>query len=1048
MATLGEQVAGASKSEVTIASSPGEAPRLDFSHFSIFGIEDDASKSALPRSKSSGHIAHPLRTAERDSHEKDNTAESLDERCVRARSQCDRGGMGDLIDFLREPPPPDYIQMPSTFEFDLGHLDDDQEEPGKWKQLTKKLKMKLTKPTSPAGEVHIKLKLTEPAVAARTAEGTRHMAISVPMEHCALGPDSDWAVPSYNATKPLPPSPQRGPRKGSIPGHTRGAASASDSLSTDIVLTVVPAKAVPRMEYDESAHPSSIRLWQHMPPISPPQSPPSRAGSEGRSPSTPAQAPRAVLPSDPGAYVELPMPPPPSGPITPESIMEDRVRNIHQRIKTTARILQSAPGPPPPSSAPNPLPYSTFHPARPGPTKPLPKRPDFNALPVRRSSLKKTTPVVSTNRTRPSLDQVLRNERPQEVEADPAVERPEPSPKSISCHSLASSILTVESEPVVTSARAVRGLSTASIVLQTTPGTTPRASLIRLSSSEKYASPISPGEKDGSPYKAQRKASTRTNCSRKSRAERVKSLKQRDMELARVQAQQRQIETEIYTAAGIDRPGTADTVKDHSPQPPRQGADKALVWGFAESFPRPPTADASDDSDNVFRSFSTDSTDDSANTLNRESYCSSTGPRRYDSYLRTSWASSIPLLDRISSYTPSETSFMQILDSAGPAVTQKPHRRSDSATLPRIEQERLTPSRLSRVSSVQSNMNGSDTPCASRRGSTFERSAPSSTGSVHKAGSFLSTGTPRPSTPPDERWSATTVQSPGPMATKPSPSPAPSNGTRKDRMSPELTPPVSRRGSPEQCNNCGHGTETERSSMLPFSLEEDARRAQLQQVGHIHHGIWSPASMQNLNSHMDDGAKEGKGDMQQHFGGARQQRGSRSLLRMSSAELHAHYDNLHRTDRASDVAHHILLNQERMEFELRRQEQNQKLSYARLVHNQMMFFSELERQFEGMGRVTPRQHKPRASLGWNGMPEARQSSAAQPPKHMAKASDTSSMAFELEAMDPLMHDLRDGSRVSSESTRLGVYGAAAALPAAVLPTAVGGRELDAYFNMI
>jgi hypothetical protein len=230
--------------------------------------------------------------------------------------------------------------------------------------------------------------------------------------------------------------------------------------------------------------------------------------------------------------------------------------------------------------------------------------------------------------------------------------------------------------------------------------------------------------------------------------------------------------------------------------------------------------------------------------------------------------------------------------------------------------------------------------------------------------------------------------------------------------------------------------------MTPFGLEEDARRAALHQVGHIHHGIWSPASLQNLNSHMEDNAQT------ERHNSPRQQRDSQLLFRMSSAELHAHYDSLHRSDRASDVAHHILLNQERMEFELRRQEQNQKLSFARLMHNQMLFFSELERQLEGMGRSVSGRRKPRASLGWDGLAEANEDTAQS--KHASKSSDTASIAFELEAMDPLMHDLRDGSRVSHECARYQPRNAVpyGPPPPKTMPAAVGGRELDAYFNMI
>lgn len=195
---------------------------------------------------------------------------------------------------------------------------------------------------------------------------------------------------------------------------------------------------------------------------------------------------------------------------------------------------------------------------------------------------------------------------------------------------------------------------------------------------------------------------------------------------------------------------------------------------------------------------------------------------------------------------------------------------------------------------------------------------------------------------------------------------------------------------------------------------------------------------------------------------------------MTSSELRAHYASLHRLDRASTMAHQMLLNQERLELDMRRNE-----------HNQMVFFNRIEQALENMGQCQLPSNIPNSSLGWeeyegirspgfdlasapagragdqNSKSEERhgrflidESAGTEPGFRLSRqerprTDDTYSPTDsngELEAMDPLMRELATASRVSLEDTTEQQDGGISGQKDS--PAGIGGREMDALFNMI
>ncbi|PNH38286.1 hypothetical protein VD0004_g8534 [Verticillium dahliae] len=922
--------------EVTVASSAAGAPRLDFPRFSFFGQDqDDAEKSALPRTKSSGDIVNmAINSAEED---EDHASQriSLDEGSrIRARDNGERSDISELIQFLRTESPPPHNYLASAFDEDADMVEDI----GKWRQLRKRIRAKLNKPTPTLSvETRPRTALPDSAVASKTSSGHSHIAISIPMEHCHLGPDSDWAVTAFNATKPLPPSPPPDPRTSSgsrdrslRPRHEHGSVSAPGTAHGDSewlsMMKASKKNAMPKME--PKSFDSSVLLWQRDIPLSPPRSPPSTASgsTQGQSPSTPAQLHRAPMPMDPNDHVEVPRSST-SSPKTPETIMEDRLRKVHVSWMTTSNMLQSAPGPPPRSA-------SSASPRR-------AQRPEEIKLPTRKSSLRTPIAAAMSSQNQWSIDGMLETQQGQTTRLSAPIELPELSPSALSFSekSIATSIVSEGSEPVVQNAREVRGHSNASVVLQTTPGATPRASLIQLPAS-KYSPPVAAA----SPlHKAARRAPAKMSTRRQSRAERVKSLKQRDMELARAQLSHIR-QTSGSTQSG-GRPRTAGTSISSLRLPSREGPlrDGPLLSDFTNQFPRPPTADRapehiayslSREQESLKRSESMSLTpqpeaeaeteaeaeaDAEAGSLGqRDSTMSFEPPRRYNSYQRTSWASSIPLLDRISSYAPSEASFMNILDSV--SSDSNPHRRSDSATLPRIEQERLAPSRLSYMVPVPDMEPVEDVDQATESAvDTGASSEPPVLQPISRLSAMLPMSESQPLSVYVERWSASTLTS------------------RTDDVIISFTPTSEdnrRAGEAVPRWNVLDENHNEPQLIAPSSslvrLETEAG-ASGQWPGH--------QQLQPRTYREPDTLPEVDAYHRDHLV---PQRGPHALLRMSSSELRAHYASLRRSERTSDLAHHMLLNQERLELDIRRQERNQ-----------MFFIGRLQRALDDLGTRMP-----------------------------------------------------------------------------------------------
>ncbi|KAF3354782.1 hypothetical protein VdG1_07268 [Verticillium dahliae VDG1] len=877
--------------EVTVASSAAGAPRLDFPRFSFFGQDqDDAEKSALPRTKSSGDIINmAINSAEED---EDHASQriSLDEGSrIRARDNGERSDISELIQFLRTESPPPHNYLASAFDEDADMVEDI----GKWRQLRKRIRAKLNKPTPTLSiETRPRTALPDSAVASKTSSGHSHIAISIPMEHCHLGPDLDWAVTAFNATKPLPPSPPPDPRTSSgsrdrslRPRHEHGSVSAPGTAHGDSewlsMMKASKKNAMPKME--PKSFDSSVLLWQRDIPLSPPRSPPSTASgsTQGQSPSTPAQLHRAPMPMDPNDHVEVPRSST-SSPKTPETIMEDRLRKVHVSWMTTSNMLQSAPGPPPRSA-------SSASPRR-------AQRPEEIKLPTRKSSLRTPIAAAMSSQNQWSIDGMLETQQRQTERLSAPIELPELSPSALSFSekSIATSIVSEGSEPVVQNAREVRGHSNASVVLQTTPGATPRASLIQLPAS-KYSPPVAAA----SPlHKAARRAPAKMSTRRQSRAERVKSLKQRDMELARAQLSHIR-QTSGSTQSG-GRPRTAGTSISSLRLPSREGPlrDGPLLSDFTNQFPRPPTADRapehiayslSREQESLKRSESTSLTpqpeaeaeteaeaeaDAEAGSLGqRDSTMSFEPPRRYNSYQRTSWASSIPLLDRISSYAPSEASFMNILDSV--SSDSNPHRRSDSATLPRIEQERLAPSRLSYMVPVPDMELVEDVDQAPESAvDTGASSEPPVLQPISRLSAMLPMSESQPLSVYVERWSASTLTS------------------RTDDVIISFTPTSEdnrRAGEAVPRWNVLDENHNEPQLIAPSSslvrLETEAG-ASGQWPGHQQlqpRTYREPDTLPEVDAYHGDHLVP--------------QRGPHALLRMSSSELRAHYASLRRSER-------------------------------------------------------------------------------------------------------------------------------------------------------
>ncbi|KAL2757852.1 hypothetical protein ACRALDRAFT_2025557 [Sodiomyces alcalophilus JCM 7366] len=915
------------REEVTIASSLAGAPRLDFSSFSSFAL-DDADKPTFPRTKSSNDLVYEaMRRADDNHDDSSSSSSSLDGHRTRPRAgdDGDRASMSDLIRFLQTVPPPPQNYLTSAFDDDENEV---TEGPGKWKQLRNKFRLRIQRPNSTASD-HVPLprpQLPGTTVVAKTKRGHSHIAISVPMEHCHLGPNSDWSVAAFNATKPLPPSPPMEPRdrvmkaagheNGGLPlslGVTRGATE--DDRDRLFMGTRKPR--MPKLQTKNSN--PSIRLWARHAPISPPQSPPatSAGSSHGSRPATSSTThlPRIPLPMDPNDYVEVSKPTTPA-PKTPESIVEERIRQVHVSWLTTTHLLESAGGPPPVAS-------------KSPPTKPLPSpssrfstnRPQHLQLPLRQSSLKapvgplESAPHTPSERTAPNSPLHL-----------PAL---------------------AYSPPL--SAHATHAAETENKTDQT-ESTAPA-----------------------------RNSSTRTNVSTKSRAEKVKSLKLRDMAAAREQLAREQLQKRQQSRDGkgddlpreAQRPKTAETSISSFRLPSREG-NLSVTDLVAPEFSRPPTADqdALESTPDVCAYSATTSRppsdmisateehDHSEEALESASYAHQAGRHslllqpgsarpsapedtpsartstissmpslRFNSFTRTSWASSIPLLDRFGSYEPSEASFVQEADLT--ELQETPHRRSDSATLPRMEQERLVPSRLSYIVSPEEQHDSDEEAVSSG-----EEEA-----TVHGSSSAPSPEpTPKLSAilPEIDAQSVMTLEDIWPTSGSASGSTSDSTSDSAPSTSSVPESPVSELGSSEPTppqTPCG-GFPPQRYS----ATADEVPASDVSQPSSTHtRQLSGPGGQPPAQDVFHPRAWTTRSDSDFFHSPVELSRFDHVISHHSPYGL-----RLSSEPRAADLAQHILLNQKRLELDLRRQE-----------HKQMIFFSQLERKLEDIKRTIP-----------------------------------------------------------------------------------------------
>ncbi|EQB44305.1 hypothetical protein CGLO_16975 [Colletotrichum gloeosporioides Cg-14] len=909
-------------SEVMAVSTNLGPPRLDLSltrgrrgTFSSFGSDGERGFSPRPARSSNDLFAQALSRID--------TADSDSEWGAvraRARENNDRQGLGDLIEFFRtNSPPPQRSEQRSVFEHD--EPQDDEEEPERWR-LFKKLRRPRTRARSESPARRPRTAgLPNSAVASKTASGNSHIAISIPLEYCHVGPDSDWALAIFNATPPLPPTPARG-SEDTLNGQVRPYAS---ERTVTVLKTVSEKGSLSTLNTMNTMSTKSQRckgvkgnvsIWPKVNPnpLSPPRTPYSTPPGSLRGKPSVSKPKRERLPLPPPQYAELPASPV----VMPQTPSE----NIDRECWISESLSQSA---------------SPHHPK---PKSKSPRRPQNIVLPPRRSSIKIVRPKTDTARDKPSIDGLIGGgTKRQSV----AFDGPQLSPGYSEVPSLSPSIATTElSEPVISRARPARAYSTASVVLQDSESMTPRQSFTtRPGSSDTNQTTLVNGSI------ASRNPSTRTAASRQSRRDRVKSLKHRDMEALRALKQLQQEDDGEITP----RPQTTETVISNLRLPSRDGtfgrnfrgmetklsatnlanmakkdqtssttdsngkisdwqatqqaetpgwetAQEELTPGWETAREETPTPDWLSTSllnDTMAAADSAASNFD--NSLFRDSTSSSEPPRRWGSYHRGSWASSVPLLDRIGSFAPSDADAAQV----GQAVEDgssppRPARmsRADSATLSQVDSARLTSPPLSIVDAEV------DLPRSSTEqfiaGSIAAFPKP---GSGPRLSAIMPVAEVVPTGPMDERWSASTLNSPITVVEVSHP-PFPSSQTTvaaQPYTSTQLARPHTAGNTNPELFNTARGSADLQRRRQPAADEGDAAET----------ATLRPKS--RARADVDEAPVD--------------------LLSMSARELRNHYASL-RSARVNDLAHEMLLNQERLEMRMHQQEQNQMLFIDRL----------------------------------------------------------------------------------------------------------------------
>ncbi|OLN96536.1 hypothetical protein CCHL11_00636 [Colletotrichum chlorophyti] len=886
------------KSEVLVVSSDAGPPRLDFAltrrrrgTFSSFDSDGDL----YPRATRSSHDLFSQALDRIDLADSDSEWGAVR---ARARENNNREGLADLIDFLRTTSPPPEFPSQSVFDEDNA----DAQEPERWR-LFKKLRRPRTRARS---ESPVRRPLTaglpNSAVASKTSSGNSHIAISIPLEYCHVGPDSDWALAIFNATPPLPPTPPVRRSEEDINGAARPYASDRTVTVLKTVSEKGSASTINTVNTMSTKRTKgSVSIWPKInpSPMSPPRTPYTTPPGSLRGRSLTRKT-HDRMPLPPPHYAELP-----ASPVPPSRSADDGLDRKYRTGKDGDHGVSLA-----------------SHTQK---VKTPPKRPENISLPSRKSSVKIARPGAETALgNQRSIDSMIGTVSKRE---SVTLDGPQLSPGVNSdAPSISPSIATTElSEPVISSARSAKAYSTASIVLQD-PSTTPRQSFTIRPGSSDTAQTTLVNESVTS-----RNPSTRTAASRQSRKERVKSLKQRDMEALKALTKPLRPDEDGEITP---RPGTCDTVISSLRLPSRDGtfgdtnhfsppaiqtklsatnlANMARLqgisshhgpngasakisnwqatqqaetpgWETASENPTPgwetarETPDISHGEESQWTPINT-SSDTFENGVSRYSTISSEPPRRWGSFRRTSWASSVPLLDRIGSFAPSDASFTQTV-AMGNSYRMS---RADSATLSPIDADRLSANDSCIISP---GVRAKKSPAKNDQSFAGSIAAFPKPGSGPRLSAIMPVAEVVPSIPVDERWSASTLNSPMTVV--------------------EVShPPFSSRQTPVRNSN-----QIARSHASGNS------------------NVGRPSGQRSRDSASEDGDGDETATLRPKS--RSEEDDSLNLLTMSASQLRAHYANL-RSARVNDLAHEMLRNQERLELRMDQQERNQKLFIERL----------------------------------------------------------------------------------------------------------------------
>ncbi|KAK1590868.1 uncharacterized protein LY79DRAFT_553379 [Colletotrichum navitas] len=919
------------RNEVVVVSSESGPPRLDLNltpgrRGTFDSLDSDFDRRFYPRTARSSNDLFAQTLEGMDMMDCDSEWGAVR---ARARENNDRQGLADLIDFLRTTSPPSGFPSQSVFDEDTNEL---QELPEKWR-LLKKLRRPRTRARSlsPARRP-LNAGLPNSAVVSKTSSGKSHIAISIPLEYCHVGPDSDWALAIFNATPPLPPSPPA--RKSDDETDNAAVRPYASERKVTVLKTVSEKGSISTINTVNTISTrmgtkGSVSIWPKItpnpmsPPMTPYTTPPGSLRESSSSKDKHNRIPLAAL-----QYAEIP-----ADPVSTRRRLGGSLDKGHHLGSDEGYLAQVA--------IPN---------ARKPKVKSSHKRPENITLSPRRSSTKISSPQV---------DQILnsqhliggsndRNAQHQGVASDV----PQLSPTTYSeSNSISPSVTTELSEPVVSSARSAKAYSMVSIVRPEMPSTTPRQSCLARPGSSDTAQTTLVGESVAS-----RNASTRTASSRQSRRERVRSIKQRDMEALKsitkqvsqeedgeVTPRPRTCDTAISSLRLPSRDGTfgcndhfslheietklsatnlANMAKSHKKSSHRVShgtATKISDWQATQEPETPGWETAREEltpgwetaqetpaidwektpilvemtEDQVISAAA--STRTFGNGDARDSTLSSEPPRRWGSLHRASWASSVPLLDRIGSFAPSDESTTQVVEADGSHLPPRraPKSRADSVTPSQADADQpYLDSFSSRGPGNPAHIDPVDDD-QSIAGSIAAFPKPGS-GAGPRLSAIMPVAEVVPSAPLDERWSDSALNSPMTVVELSYPP-----------FADDLTP---RRSSMPVAHLPTAGN--------PNMAQPDASRDQRQTNGNNRR---EPAPVDGNTGGTTALRPPNRSNEEDSVG----------IANMSSRELRNHYASL-RSTRVNDLAHEMLLNQERLEMRMHRQERNQILFIERL----------------------------------------------------------------------------------------------------------------------